>query len=79
MKLPPMQLGRASLLQCMSLELARSVGSPRGINSVAIGGIADIARSTAAPGSDVNDPELTQTGSKSCTAASPNLMLPNPL
>jgi hypothetical protein len=36
--------------------MALRVVSPRRINSVAIGGIADIARSTGALGSDVNDP-----------------------
>ena len=39
--------------------MAHRVISPRCINSVAIGGIADIARSTAAPGSDANDPKRT--------------------
>jgi hypothetical protein len=37
--------------------LALRVRSPRCVNSVAIGAIADIARSTAAPGSDANDPK----------------------
>ena len=46
------------LLRCMSPVLAHRVVSPRRINSVAIGGIADIARSTAALGPT----RMTRTG-----------------
>ena len=44
------------------------VRSPRCLNSVAIGAIADIARSTAAPGSDANDPILTLAVLTGCMA-----------
>jgi hypothetical protein len=44
------------VLGCMSLEWAHHVSLPRQINSGAIGGIADIARSRAARPPDANDP-----------------------
>src|SRR5262252_6157317 len=46
------------------------------INSVAIGGIADIGRGTATPLSDAIDPMRSKAGSKYCTAANPDLALP---
>src|SRR4051794_12800527 len=42
------------LLRCMSPEVAHRVNSPRRINSVAIGGIADMPRSPVAPPGDAN-------------------------
>jgi putative tryptophan/tyrosine transport system substrate-binding protein len=63
--LPPMLLAPRrrgdrigfKLLHCICRLVAHRVGSPRCVNSVAIGAIADIARSTAAPGFDANDPK----------------------
>src|SRR5262245_29558521 len=59
--------------------MARSGGSLRRTDSVAIGGIADMRRSLAARRSDANDPLRTKAGSKSRSAATPDLTLANQL
>src|SRR5262249_36611299 len=51
--------------------MAHRVSSPRRVDSVAIGGIADMQRSPAAAPSDANDPQPTKAPSKSRSAAGP--------